>query len=385
MAGRAATLSPPRGRENADLAACPVCGNMAPPGRFCGFCGYDWIGDGRRHRPYVAHPTGPVRRLELVSTLFPHLPQRATWPFRIVLLNGMAILALVSLLRLAAPSAIIAGTLLPALYLLYFWEVEVYEEEPWAVIGATLGYGAVVGVGWSLLFDTVATQAYLSSAGGQQTLAGILIAGIVPGVGQIGVLLGPALLFVWRRHREPLDGFAFGVAAALGFRLGITLVHLPGIASDGPLAVGDGLAFVLQTLRDGLLAPIVFACLAGNVALAFWSNRIPRRTDRQPPFAGPWFWAAVALAVQFLYGFANVLVLDTRLVVLTYVVGAAALLLVSRAAIHNALLDEAHEIKIGNPVICPHCLHVVPQMPFCPNCGVAWHATSKLARRKQHA
>src|SRR5450759_3025855 len=43
----------------------------------------------------------------------------------------------------------VATFLLPGLYLLYLYEVEVYESEPWLVIGVTLVAGAVFGCGFT--------------------------------------------------------------------------------------------------------------------------------------------------------------------------------------------------------------------------------------------
>jgi rRNA maturation endonuclease Nob1 len=46
-----------------------------------------------------------------------------------------------------------------------------------------------------------------------------------------------------------------------------------------------------------------------------------------------------------------------------------------------ALLHEAHdEIQSDEPLLCPHCGHVVPDMAFCPACGVATRASSRSSR-----
>ena len=47
-------------------------------------------------------------------------------------------------------------------------------------------------------------------------------------------------------------------------------------------------------------------------------------------------------------------------------------LLLLRVGLHLALLHEAHdEIHSDELILCPHCGHVVPDMAFCPACGVA--------------
>ena len=44
-------------------------------------------------------------------------------------------------------------------------------------------------------------------------------------------------------------------------------------------------------------------------------------------------------------------------------------------------LHEAHdEIQSDEPLLCPHCGHVVPDMAFCPACGVATWASSRSSR-----
>ena len=52
---------------------------------------------------------------------------------------------LLASLHLFAPATVAATFLLPVLYLLYLYEVEVYEDEPWLLIGATMVTGAVLG------------------------------------------------------------------------------------------------------------------------------------------------------------------------------------------------------------------------------------------------
>ena len=61
-------------------------------------------------------------------------------------------------------------------------------------------------------------------------------------------------------------------------------------------------------------------------------------------------------------------------------VGAAALLLFLRLAIHEALLVEGAEHEIGPDSPCPECHRIVPTMAFCPACGAARAAGSKQGR-----
>ena len=68
-----------------------------------------------------------------------------------------------------------------------------------------------------------------------------------------------------------------------------------------------------------------------------------------------------------------------RLVALSPFIAVALFLL--RVGLQLALLHEAHdEIQSDEPLLCPHCGHVVPDMAFCPACGVATRASSRSSR-----
>jgi hypothetical protein len=63
---------------------------------------------------------------------------------------------------------------------------------------------------------------------------------------------------------------------------------------------------------------------------------------------------------------------------------AAVSLLLLRVGLHLALLHEEHdEIQSDEPVLCSNCNHVVPDMAFCPACGVATHASSRFSRMER--
>jgi len=55
--------------------------------------------------------------------------------------------------------------------------------------------------------------------------------------------------------------------------------------------------------------------------------------------------------------------------------------LILRIGLHLALLHEAHDPPTGEPLLCPRCDQVVPDMAFCPACGVATRASSRSSRR----
>ena len=59
-------------------------------------------------------------------------------------------------------------------------------------------------------------------------------------------------------------------------------------------------------------------------------------------------------------------------------------LLALRIGLQYCLLNEEHDVPDpGGHVLCPHCDHVVPDMAFCPNCGVTAAAASRASRTER--
>jgi rRNA maturation endonuclease Nob1 len=57
-----------------------------------------------------------------------------------------------------------------------------------------------------------------------------------------------------------------------------------------------------------------------------------------------------------------------------------------RIVVHMALLREKHDPITQEPLLCEDCGHVVPDMAFCPACGVATRASSRTSRAaRRHA
>jgi hypothetical protein len=64
-----------------------------------------------------------------------------------------------------------------------------------------------------------------------------------------------------------------------------------------------------------------------------------------------------------------------------YVAVMAVVVLGLRLTLQLTLLHEHHETEYPDePVLCPQCDHVVPDMAFCPSCGSAAQASSRSSR-----
>jgi RsiW-degrading membrane proteinase PrsW (M82 family)/RNA polymerase subunit RPABC4/transcription elongation factor Spt4 len=366
--------------ERPPLVTCPHCGRVVPAGDFCGHCGAHLTTSSttRRHA-FAAVPSEHVAQLSIVSTLFPHLAHRRGGAFRWALVSGGAAVLLLAALHLFAPAAVVAIFLLPVLYLLYLYEVEVYEDEPWLVIGATMLVGAALGYAFTSFSGAAVSQLNLT---GDRENAFVLAVVAIPIVAQALMLAGPLFLYAFRgRFREPLDGLTFGVASALGFTLASSLTAIWPLI-NGPL-VGSGapLDWSLRLLRTGILVALVNASTTGIVAAAVWLQRYDRRRAGRPWTTSILATLIVAIGTQIVLGMVSFLISDLVAEVAIRLIATLALLLYVRLVIHQALLVEGAEHEIGPDAPCPECHRIVPTMAFCPSCGAARAAASKQGRR----
>jgi hypothetical protein len=378
--GRRAGETSGQAPEGPPLVTCPHCESVVPAGDFCGHCGahLTTASTARRHA-FAAVPSEHVAHLSIISTLFPQLAHRRGNAFRWALIAGGAAVLVLAGLHLFAPATVAATFLLPVLYLLYLYEVEVYENEPWLVIGATMVAGAALGYVFTSYSGAAASR--LSLTGDRDT--GFVLAGVaIPVVAQALMLVGPLFLYVIRgtRFREPLDGLAFGAASALGFSLTSSLTAFWPLISGPLVASGAPLDWSLRLLRVGILVALVNASSTALVAAAVWLQRYDRRRAGQPWTTGILVTLLVAVGAQVVLGMLSFAVSDLVAEVAIRALITVALLLYLRLVIHQALLVEGAEHEIGPVAPCPECHSLVPTMAFCPACGAARAAGTKLGR-----
>jgi hypothetical protein len=366
--------------EPPPLVSCPHCGSTVPAGEFCGHCGAHLpSGSARRQHAFAAVPSQGVAHLSIVTTLFPHLPHRGGRPFRLALIAAGVVVLLLAALHLYAMATVAAVFALPVLYLMYLYEVEVYESEPWLVVGATMVIGALLGLAFTNV--TARSLSQLNITGDRDT--GLVLAGfVIPVASQVLMLAGPLFLYMFRGgFREPLDGLTFGAASALGFTLSSSLVAMwPLISGDSLVGSDAPLDWAVRLTRAGLLVALVNASTTALVAAALWLHRYDRRAGKRPLQSSVLAALVIAFGVQIALGMIAFALSDTVADLAILAVAAAVLLLFLRSVIHDALLVEGAEHEIGPDAPCPECHRMVPTMAFCPACGAARAAAPKQAR-----
>jgi catechol 2,3-dioxygenase-like lactoylglutathione lyase family enzyme len=142
---------------------------------------------------------------------------------------------------------------------------------------------------------------------------------------------------------------------------------------------------LLQAGIQGVAVPLTAAAVGGLVGAALWFTRPSDAARRRGPAVALLLWSVLAVSVLYTgLGLMEVNPVLQGLHFALHMLIAVFALLALRIGLQAALLHEAHdEMNPGEQVLCPHCDHVVPDMAFCPNRGVAARAASRTSRAAQ--
>lgn len=378
--------------QGVPTAECRVCKVDVPAGEYCGLCGChltprpregpDWL----RPRDFSAAPDEHLLQPSVASSLFPHLPQRSRSAFRIGLLVLVAALVGFTLLRLPAALVTVAALGLPLLFLLYLRESDALRDFPVGTLVLTVVLAVGLAVGWVLLTGATFARSYGVGLGSAIVGARMLRMGIVVPLGGVILMLLPAVLVraIRPASREALDGFMIGALGALSFTAAATLTRLAPQVGTGVVSKRPMESLWVEAGIRGLAVPLTAAAAGGLIGAALWFTRPPSKRDQRPVLVRAVLvgFAVSVLVVYLALGLIDVAHFPQLLMLALYLALAVAALLLLRVGLHLALLHEAHdEIRAEEPLLCPHCGHVVPDMAFCPACGVATRASSRSSRR----
>jgi RsiW-degrading membrane proteinase PrsW (M82 family) len=353
---------------------CNHCGNEVPEGVFCTHCGTHEgrrdAGKLRRLGSYSAHPAEHVLQPGVLTTILPHLGRRKVHEFRWVFLGGLAGIFVLFIAGFITAALCVAVLLLPLLYALYFYEAQLYKDEPLPV-AAALGLIAVgIGVGVTIGTDRlVSNEARLSFTVGGGSL--VIVGVVVPLIQEAVKPLPAVALRVRPAFRDQtLDGLVLGVAAGLGFGVGESFVRFEHILTDLPVRSTPG-TWIYPLVTTAVLLPLLQGTATGLVCAAGWRVALGR--------ADAIALAGVPVAVGGHVAFSTVTqVLAnhgwSQLVILAWQSAVVVLfLLFMRVVLHRAQLDEAGEQRSADRY-CAHCDRTVGAEGFCPSCGMALKA-----------
>ncbi|GAB2570819.1 zinc-ribbon domain-containing protein [Microlunatus antarcticus] len=381
---------------------CPRCHAQIPgTAHFCPECGSDRrTGDTARRRSFAAKPDEPVASFALVSSIMPRGSGQRPQTYRIALTFALVV-ALVAAIFGAMPIAVlVAAFAVPIVYIVYMYDVNLWEDEPLPVTGLAFGLTGALALVWTILWTWLrgpvpfATPSFDGTGNGAPTLGTfLLVAVLVPVVGEAIRQVGPVLLASRPQFDDLMDGLTFGVISGVAYATFDTLVRHWALLTGGLQDADPGL-WVSLIFLEGFVKPLLMGTATGLACAEF--SGLGRGYDGLTPR----YLRAVVLAVvaniayqagTYLFSFVGSATLGVLLSILWGLFILAILILRLRVVLHTGLMEAALEHHArgagvgpdGELVHCAQCeMPLQPGAAFCAACGTALAATTNAPRPK---
>ena len=385
---------------------CPTCAtDNADVAAFCHRCGTSLRGGAStRSAAYAVQSSEGVNQFALISTIMPHTNRETADNYRwAMILSAVFILGAAALGFI--PVAIAAAAfLIPVAYLVYIYDVNLWEDAPApVVIGLFLVTGALSVLVSLVFFEWVFDQQFLSFASSGRAGIGtisvpalLIFAVLLPLVAEVVRNLPAVLLARRPAFDDMIDGLTFGVAAGTAYAAFETLVVFSSVFTSGELRTTDGLATWIVVIVNLMVVKSLVYGTATGIAVAAFSGKgegydgFTAFYVRNFLFAAGMnvlYWLGVRLAaylpfgqaVGLLWGFVILAVLVIRIRVMLQ----AALL---EAAIEDAAKSGHSSRETFVETFCPECENMLlVGSQFCIACGTSVRSSSHQARRMMSA
>lgn len=380
---------------------CRHCGSNNPEvARYCFRCGNDLrsadASTARRDR-YAANPNEPVASFALVSTIMPHASGTRPNTYRTALVLGLALPVIAAATGLLSFALVTAAFVVPVVYILYLYDVNLWEDEPLRVTVMAFAFTALMAVLFTFLWREVLFDFRLSFAreeGLIQVKELLIIGLLVPLIAEVLKQIGPVFLASRPAFDDLMDGLSFGVVSGVSFAAFETIMFNRNLIVNSPLRVEgiDAGVWVALIITAGLIKPIIYGTATG-LAVAEYSG-LGEGYDGLTPRYFRGFGEAVLANILFAVGlFLTELVPSTVGAILGMVWGlviAGVLIIRIRTVLHRGLLESAVEAAARASVskhaaqglaFCSECeMPLLAESMFCTTCGASVRATSKMAR-----
>ncbi len=392
--------------ESPDGGATAAPAPVAPPGaRFDPVTGAELgAGGSERKESFALQPGEPVMSFNMVTSLMPLASGTAPQTYRWALGLGLLVPVIAGALGYLAFAFVAAALVVPAIYVVYMYDVNEWEDQPVAVVLGTIGAAAALGVGFTFLWhagllgDEVAPVDFGQGAGGVRWSTLLVLVLLVPVVGELVKQVGPLFLASRPQFDDMIDGLTFGVAAGASFAAAETIVVNRSLFSSfGSIDSPDSGFWVSLILSAAIVKPIVYGAATG-IAVAAWSG-IGSGFDGFKPSYLRGLGEALLANILFQAGlYVASRVEGTAGAVIGLIWGAliAAVLLVRlRYLLHYAVLESALEASSKGTTLkdsahgtafCPSCeMPLLEGANFCVVCGTATRAGGKVTRARNRS
>ncbi len=359
---------------------------------------------GERKQSFALQPGEPVASFNVVSSLMPLASGSAPQTYRWALGIGILIPVVAGALGFLAFAFVAAALVVPAVYVVYMYDVNQWEDQPVGVVLGAIGAAAALAVGFTFLWhagilgNDLAPVDFDGTESGIRWTSFLVLVLLVPIVGELLKQVGPILLARLPAFDDMIDGLTFGVAAGAAFAAAETIVVNRGLFSTfGQVDSPDAGFWVSLILSAAVVKPIVYGAATG-LAVASYSGLGAGYDGFKP---GYFRALAEALAANILFQgglFFAARLEGTRGAVVGLVWGgliAAALVVRLRHLLHYAVLEAALEAASTGTELkdtargtayCPSCeMPLLAGANFCVACGTSVRAGSKVTRARNRS
>ena len=376
---------------------CPRCRAELPEvAHFCHVCGQDQrSGDLARRKSFAAKPDEPVASFALISSIMPRGVGQRPQTYRIALTIALVV-ALVAAIFGAMPIAVLlAAFAIPIVYIVYIYDVNLWEDEPIPVTALAFVLTGVLAVGFTILWTYLrgpvpfGTPTYDGSLNATPSVGVfLLVALVVPIVGEAIRQVGPIVLASRPEFDDLMDGLTFGVVSGVAYACFDTLVRHWNLLTGGLQAQDPGL-WVSLIFLEGFVKPLIFGTATG-IACAEFSG-LGRGFDGFTPryFRGLAEAVLANIAYQagtYLFAFVGSSTLAVMLSIIWGLIILGILILRIRNVLHVGLMEAALERSArtggvgeeGELEFCAQCeMPLLEHAAFCNACGTAVRVQTK--------
>ncbi len=382
---------------------CPTCRSASPDvAAYCFRCGTRLrTRGGRRNDAYAVQSSESVTQFAIVSTIMPHTSRRSGDTYRWALLVSALVVGVLTLTGLLPAAVLAAAFAVPIIYLIYIYDVNLWEDQPVPVLGALFVGTGILSTLLSLVFFRwafdrqffILTTASGDRLGGEAIPIGplLLFAAVLPILAIVAMNLGPVRLASRPEFDDMIDGLTFGIAAGTAYAAAETIVAFLPVFSIGFRTTEGVLGWIPVILNLMIVKSLIYGTATG-IAVATFSGLGEGHDGFTPKYFANLAFAA-GMNVVYWLGIRLLAYVEQGawLGLVWGLVVLAILVLRLRVLLHAALLEAAVEDAVGKRRakaavtgggFCPQCeMPLLPDALFCITCGQSVRATSVGDRR----
>jgi hypothetical protein len=341
-----------------------------------------------------------VASFALISTIMPRGVGQRPQTYRAALTIALTAALLAAIFGALPIAVLIAAFAIPIVYIVYLYDVNLWEDEPLPVTALAFGLTGLLTIGFTLLWTLLRNQGLSGAEFGGGSIGGpalgtfLLVAVLVPVVGEAIKQVGPLLLASRPQFDDLMDGLTFGVISGVAYACFDTLVKHWSLLTNGSAGLSDPGLWASLIFLEGFIKPLIFGTATG-IACAEFSG-LGKGYDGFTPryFRGlaEAIFANIAYqAGTYLLSFVPNATLALILSILWGGLILAVLILRVRNILHVGLLEAALERSArdsgvgpaGELGFCAHCeMPLSPHAAFCSACGTAVRVQPKPAHPK---